>query len=52
MSWNEKWVGGTEVRFFEFVGDTLVLTTAWEENPFEAGANVVVRSVLTWEREA
>ncbi len=52
MSWNEKWVGGTEVRFFEFVGDTLVLTTAWEANPFEAGANVLVRSVLTWEREA
>ena len=54
ISWNEEWVGGEQVRYFEFSGETLMLTTAWEANPWEpeTSSSTPIRSVLAWEREA
>jgi len=53
ISWDEEWVGGEQVRYFEFSGETLMLTTAWEANPWEPEtSSTPIRSVLAWEREA
>ena len=49
ISWNEAWVGTSQIRFIRFVGSRLQLITAWEASPFEPDR--IVRGILEWERE-
>jgi Lipocalin-like domain len=49
-SWNEAWNGSEQERYYELVGDTLEVSTAWMPNPLVPG-NPIGRGVLVFIRE-
>ena len=49
-AWNEAWVGGEQVRFLRFEGDTLLHIES-PPMPHPNVNNKVVRVIVTWERD-